>query len=48
MREASGLNAQSRVLVINTEGASDPGLYAQVVGTAAWTSQKGEIGEKQN
>ncbi len=48
MREASGLNAQSRALVINTEGASDPGLYAQVIGTAAWTSQKRKIGGKQN
>lgn len=48
MREASGLNAQSRALVINTEGASDPRLYAQVIGTAAWTSQKKKIGGKQN
>lgn len=32
IREALGLNAQSRVFVINTEGATDPSLYAQIVG----------------
>lgn len=32
VREACGLNAQSRVLAINTEGATDPDLYAQVIG----------------
>jgi diaminopropionate ammonia-lyase len=31
VREESGLNALSRVLVINTEGATDPELYAQLV-----------------
>jgi len=35
VREASGLNANSRVLVINTEGATDPELYAQVVARAS-------------
>jgi diaminopropionate ammonia-lyase len=35
VREASGLNAKSRVLVINTEGATDPELYAQVVARAS-------------
>ena len=29
-REANGLNALSRVLVINTEGATDPELYERV------------------
>ena len=28
----AGLNASSRVLVFNTEGATDPGLYEQIVG----------------
>jgi diaminopropionate ammonia-lyase len=31
VRVASGLNSNSRILVINTEGATDPELYAQVV-----------------
>ncbi|HEX4945793.1 MAG TPA: diaminopropionate ammonia-lyase [Blastocatellia bacterium] len=31
LREASGLNATSRVLVIVTEGATDPDLYARVM-----------------
>lgn len=32
VREAAGLGAQSRVLVINTEGATDPELYARITG----------------
>jgi diaminopropionate ammonia-lyase len=28
-----GLGKQSRVLVINTEGATDPGMYHQIVGS---------------
>jgi diaminopropionate ammonia-lyase len=32
VREAIGLNAQSRVFVINTEGATDPELYARIIG----------------
>jgi diaminopropionate ammonia-lyase len=31
LRAASGLNAASRVLVIVTEGATDPDLYARVI-----------------
>lgn len=31
-REALGLDASSRVFVINTEGATDPGRYAELVG----------------
>jgi len=31
VRETCGLNVQSRVLAINTEGATDPDLYAQVI-----------------
>ena len=31
VREASGLNSVSRLLVINTEGATDPEFYAQVM-----------------
>lgn len=34
MRSALGLDAGSRVLVINTEGATDPGRYAELVGMA--------------
>ncbi len=34
-REQLGLNAASRVLVINTEGATDPDLYARLVGRTA-------------
>lgn len=33
LREASGLNAASRVLVIVTEGATDPDLYDRVMNT---------------
>ncbi|MFK0692555.1 diaminopropionate ammonia-lyase [Mesorhizobium sp. IMUNJ 23033] len=33
-RAALGLDAGSRVLVINTEGATDPGRYAELVGMA--------------
>jgi diaminopropionate ammonia-lyase len=33
-REALGLNGNSRVFVINTEGATDPQRYAQLVGIA--------------
>lgn len=32
---ALGLTAQSRVLIIGSEGASDPGLYQQIVGRSA-------------
>jgi diaminopropionate ammonia-lyase len=32
VREASRVNVKSRVLVINTEGATDPELYARVIG----------------
>jgi diaminopropionate ammonia-lyase len=35
VREAACLNANSRTLVINTEGATDPELYAQVVAGAS-------------
>ncbi|MDG4909656.1 diaminopropionate ammonia-lyase [Mesorhizobium sp. WSM4898] len=34
MRGALGLDAQSRVLIINSEGATDPGRYAELVGMA--------------
>lgn len=32
LRERIGLTPQSRVLVVNTEGATDPGLYEKLVG----------------
>ncbi|MEP6565159.1 MAG: diaminopropionate ammonia-lyase [Mesorhizobium sp.] len=34
MRSALGLDAGSRVLVVNTEGATDPGRYGELVGMA--------------
>ncbi|RDE07817.1 diaminopropionate ammonia-lyase [Pelagibacterium lacus] len=34
LRALVGLTAQSRVLVVNTEGATDPGLYEKLVGLA--------------
>jgi len=34
MRAALGLDARSRVLIINSEGATDPGRYAELVGMA--------------
>ncbi len=34
VRHALGLNARSRVLVINTEGATDPELYARITDTS--------------
>ncbi|RWG12095.1 MAG: diaminopropionate ammonia-lyase [Mesorhizobium sp.] len=34
MRGDLGLDAQSRVLIINSEGATDPGRYAELVGMA--------------
>jgi diaminopropionate ammonia-lyase len=34
MRAALSLDAQSRVLIINSEGATDPGRYAELVGMA--------------
>jgi len=34
MRAALGLDARSRVLVVNSEGATDPGRYAELVGVA--------------
>ncbi|CDX62316.1 2,3-diaminopropionate ammonia-lyase [Mesorhizobium plurifarium] len=34
MRAALGLDASSRVLIINSEGATDPGRYAELVGMA--------------
>ncbi|PBB36857.1 diaminopropionate ammonia-lyase [Mesorhizobium sp. WSM3868] len=34
MRGALGLDAQSRVVIINSEGATDPGRYAELVGMA--------------
>ena len=33
-----GLGAGSRVLLFSTEGATDPALYARLVGPAAATS----------
>ncbi len=33
LRDLTGLDATSRVLVINTEGATDPELYAELVGS---------------
>jgi diaminopropionate ammonia-lyase len=35
MRAALGLDGNSRVLIINSEGATDPGRYAELVGMAA-------------
>jgi diaminopropionate ammonia-lyase len=35
MAQAIGLNAQSRVLLINTEGATAPSVYAELVGEPA-------------
>lgn len=34
MKAALGLDASSRVLLVNTEGATDPGLYEKLVGIA--------------
>ncbi len=34
-RAAAGLDAASRVLLINTEGATAPGVYAELVGRSA-------------
>lgn len=34
LREAVGLNKQARVLVINTEGATDPAVFKQITGSA--------------
>ncbi|TIW50445.1 MAG: diaminopropionate ammonia-lyase, partial [Mesorhizobium sp.] len=34
MRAALDLDTHSRVLVINSEGATDPGRYAELVGVA--------------
>lgn len=42
VREASGLSALSRALVINTEGATDPELYARIAGG------KSESGRREN
>ena len=33
LRESVGIDAMSRVLVINTEGATDPELYTELVGS---------------
>jgi diaminopropionate ammonia-lyase family len=38
LREASGLDRQSRILLINTEGVTDPELYAQVCGQSSTTA----------
>jgi diaminopropionate ammonia-lyase len=35
MRDALGLDATSRVLLFGTEGATDPALYAELVGESA-------------
>lgn len=32
VREASGVSVRSRILLINTEGATDPELYVRVTG----------------
>lgn len=37
LKAALGLDADSRVLVFSTEGATDPGLYAELVGRPAET-----------
>ncbi|MGI8837072.1 MAG: diaminopropionate ammonia-lyase [Pyrinomonadaceae bacterium] len=38
VREASGVSGRSRVLVINTEGATDPELYLRITGRDAATT----------
>jgi diaminopropionate ammonia-lyase len=35
MRDALGLDARSRVVCLSTEGATDPGIYARIVGRTA-------------
>jgi diaminopropionate ammonia-lyase len=35
MRATLGLDATSRVLLFGTEGATDPALYAELVGESA-------------
>jgi diaminopropionate ammonia-lyase len=37
LARAAGLDARSRVLLISTEGATAPGVYAELVGTSAET-----------
>jgi diaminopropionate ammonia-lyase len=44
VREASGLNTLSRVLVINTEGATDPELYDRVTAASEFEN---DIGRKE-
>lgn len=44
VREASSLSARSRVLVINTEGATDPELYARVTTTG---NSKTDFGKRE-
>ncbi len=34
VRDAAGLGPESRILVVNTEGATDPHTYAQIVGSS--------------
>ena len=45
MRSALRLDAGSRVLVINTEGATDPGRYAELVGMAPEDAAKARAGQ---
>lgn len=45
MRSALGLDANSRVLVINTEGATDPGRYAELVGLRPEDVAKTRVGQ---
>lgn len=45
MRSALGLDANSRVLVINTEGATDPGRYAELVGLKPEDVAKAQVGQ---
>lgn len=44
MRAALGLDANARVLVINTEGATDPGRYGELVGMASDEVAKARAG----
>jgi diaminopropionate ammonia-lyase len=37
-----GLGPQARVLVINTEGATDPALYEQIIGRSPQAVLRGE------
>jgi threonine dehydratase len=48
VRQASGVSVRSRILVINTEGATDPELYKRVTGRNMYTETMNSMSKSED